>query len=94
MSAFRNIVVETGVTRATVSGLMTALEREGFVKSYADQNDRGQLIARLTPQGDAVVRKAFEANLSQFRAVCASFSSAELASLMTLLDRFRQGLAR
>ena len=83
-----------GITRATVSRLMTALEREGFVKSYADLNDRLQLIARLIPWGDAVVRKVFEANLSRFRAVCASFSSAELASLMALLDRSGEGFAR
>jgi DNA-binding MarR family transcriptional regulator len=29
-----------GVTHATVSGLMAALEREGFVKSDVDPDDR------------------------------------------------------
>ena len=85
------IVAEMGVTRATVSGLMTALGREGFVKSYMDQDDRRQLIARLTPKGDAVIRKAFEINLTRFRTVFASLSPAELTSLTVLLHRFGKG---
>jgi DNA-binding MarR family transcriptional regulator len=34
-----------GVTRATVSGLMAALERDGLVKSYSDEEDRRKFIA-------------------------------------------------
>jgi DNA-binding MarR family transcriptional regulator len=88
-----DIVAAMGVTRATVSGLMAALEREGFVKSYVDRDDRRKLIARLTSRGDAVIRKAFELTLTRFRAVFASLSSAELTSLMTLLHRVREGFA-
>jgi DNA-binding MarR family transcriptional regulator len=87
----KHIVAEMGVTRATISGLMTALEREGFVKSHMDQDDRRQLIARLTSKGDVVIRKAFDINLARFRAVFTSLSSAELTSLTILLHRFREG---
>jgi DNA-binding MarR family transcriptional regulator len=86
----KDIVAEMGVTRATVSGLMTALEREGFVKSYPDQDDRRQLIARLTAKGEAVIGKAFDVNLAQFRAAFAPLSSYELTSLLALLHRFRE----
>jgi hypothetical protein len=48
---------------------------------------------RLTLRGDAVIRKAFELTLARFRAVFASLSSAELASLMTLLQRVRESFA-
>ena len=87
----KDIVAEMGVTRATVSGLMAALEREGFVKSYVDRDDRRKLIARLTSRGDAVIKKAFEGNLARFREVFASFSSDELMTLRALLQRFREG---
>ena len=87
----KDIVAEMGVTRATVSGLMTALQREGFVKSYMDQDDRRQLIARLTSKGDAAIRKALEVNLARSRPVFASLSSAELTSLTVLLHRFGEG---
>ena len=89
----REIVAAMGVTRATVSGLMAALEREGFVKSSVDPNDRRKLIARLTPRGHAVISKAFEANLARFRTVFASLSSAEMATLAALLRRIREGFA-
>jgi DNA-binding MarR family transcriptional regulator len=51
---------------------MAALEREGFLKSYADPDDGRKLIARLTPKGNAVIRKASEVNMARFRAPKAS----------------------
>jgi DNA-binding MarR family transcriptional regulator len=79
-----------GVTRATVSGLMAALEREGFVRSTIDRDDRRKLIARLTPRGEAVIKKAFEVNLDRFRTLFASLSSADLTRLTDLLQRVRE----
>jgi DNA-binding MarR family transcriptional regulator len=89
----KDIVRAMGVTRATVSGLMTALESEGLVKSQMDREDRRKLIARLTSKGDAAIKKAFELNLARFRAVFGSLSSADLTSLMAMLQRVRESLA-
>ncbi len=89
----KDIGAAMGVTRATVSGLMAGLERDGFVKSYVDRDDRRKQIARLTSKGDAVINKAFEANLARFRSVFASLSPAELTSLMELLHRVREGFS-
>ncbi len=89
----KDIVSSMGVTRATISGLMSALEGEGFVKSRVDREDRRKQIARLTAKGEAVIKKSFEANLAQFREAFASFSSAELTSLATVLHRLREGFA-
>ncbi len=87
--AHKDIVAAMGVTRATVSGLMAALERDGLVKSHVDGEDRRKLIARLTMKGEAVIKKQHELNLARFRAVFASFSLGELASLTALLHQFR-----
>ena len=89
----KDIVEAMGVTRATVSGLMAALEHEGFVKSTQHQDDRRQLIARLTARGEAVIKKAFDADLARFRTLFASLSSADLTHLTALLQRVREGLA-
>jgi DNA-binding MarR family transcriptional regulator len=89
----KDIVAAMGVTRATVSGLMTALEREGLVRSSVDHDDRRRLHANLTPKGEAVIGKAQEANRTRFRPVAASLSPAELATLRALLQRFREGFA-
>ena len=89
----KDIVEAMGVTRATVSGLMAALEREGFVKSTVDRVDRRKQVARLTAKGEAVIKKAFEVNLTRFRTLFASLSSADLTHLTALLKRVREGFA-
>jgi DNA-binding MarR family transcriptional regulator len=89
----KEIVEAMGVTRATVSGLMTALEREGFVKSTIDKVDRRKQIARLTPKGEAAIKKAFELNMGKFRGAFGSLTPVELATLRTLLQRVRESFA-
>ena len=89
----KDIVEAMGVTRATVSGLIAALEREGFVKSTVDRDDRRKQVARLTAKGEAVIKKAFEVNLARFRTLFASLSSADLTQLTALLKRVREGFA-
>jgi DNA-binding MarR family transcriptional regulator len=89
----KDIVAAMGVTRATVSGLMAALEREGLVRSSVDHDDRRQLIAKLTSRGEAVINKAQEANTTRLRAAFASLPSAELTTLTALLHRVGEGFA-
>lgn len=89
----KDIVAAMGVTRATVSGLMSALESEGFVKSHVDPEDGRRLIARLTAKGETAIREAFDVNLGRFRKAFASLSPTELEHLADLLRRFRQGFA-
>jgi DNA-binding MarR family transcriptional regulator len=89
----KDIVEAMGVTRATVSGLMAALEREGFIKSTVDRDDRRKQVARLTAKGEAVIKKAFDVNLGRFRTLFASLSSADLTHLTDLLKRVREGFA-
>jgi DNA-binding MarR family transcriptional regulator len=73
------IVTALGVTRATVSGLMAALERE--------------LLAILTAKGESVIGTGIEINRNRLRAAFASLSSAELTTLTALLHRVREGFA-
>jgi DNA-binding MarR family transcriptional regulator len=87
------IVAAMGVTRATVSELMTALERQGVVSSSVDPDDRRQLLATLTSKGEAVMSKALEVNGARLRQTFASLSSAELEALTALLQRVREGFA-
>jgi DNA-binding MarR family transcriptional regulator len=89
----KEIVAALGVTRATVSGLMAALERDGLVQSAVDQEDRRNLLASLTSRGNAVVEKAIEMNRVRLRAAFGALSSDELTTLTTLLQRVREGFA-
>jgi len=89
----KHIVAAMGVTRATVSGLMAALEQDGLVKSQVAGDDRRKLIARLTAKGEALIKRQHELNLVKFHAVFSSFTSEELSSLTALLHRFREAFA-
>ncbi|HYZ23281.1 MAG TPA: hypothetical protein VE690_14105 [Rhodopila sp.] len=87
----KEIVAALGVTRATVSGLMAALERDGL--SAVASDDRRNLLASLTRKGAAIVEKAIEDNRVRLRAAFAGLSSDELTTLTTLLQRVRQGFS-
>ena len=89
----KEIVATLSVTRATVSGLMAALEREGLVKSTASTDDRRNLLATLTSRGKAVVERSIAANTSRLRAAFRSLSPAELTTFNALLQRVRDGFA-
>lgn len=87
----KEIVAALSVTRATVSGLMAALEREDLVKSTASTADRRNLLATLTSKGKAVVEKSIAANTSRLRAAFGSLSPADLTTFNALLQRVRDG---
>lgn len=89
----KEIVQALQVTRATVSGLMAALERDGLVKSEIDQDDRRNLIASLTSRGRVMFERAIDSNVTSLRAAFAALSADELRTLDSLLQRLRQGFA-
>ena len=89
----KEIAANMGVTRATVSGLMAALERDGLVASTVADEDRRSLLARLTRKGEAIVEKAMEANKTRLRSAFAAMSPDELITLTALLVRVRQGFS-
>jgi DNA-binding MarR family transcriptional regulator len=89
----KDIATAMGVTRATVSGLMAVLERDGLVTSTMASDDRRSYLASLTRKGDAVVEKAIESNKARLRAALTTLTPDELTTLTTLLERFRQGFS-
>jgi len=89
----RDIVSGMGVSRATVSGLIAALEHDGLVRSYSDHNDRRKLVARLTGKGETTIKKAFEASIDRFRLAFVSLSATELSRLTALLHRLGEGFS-
>src|ERR1700722_9681192 len=89
----KEIAAAMRVTRATVSGLMAALERDGLVTSTVASDDRRSLLASLTRKGEAVVERAIETNRVRLRTAFTALSSDELMTLTTLLERVRQGFS-
>jgi DNA-binding MarR family transcriptional regulator len=87
--AHKELVAALGVTRATISGLMAGLERDGLVTSATAVDDRRSMLASLTPKGVIVVEKAVEANKLRLRATFGGLSVDELTALTSLLQRVR-----
>jgi DNA-binding MarR family transcriptional regulator len=89
----KDIVAAMGVTKATVSGLMASLERDGLVKSSVDRDDRRKLLAILTTRGEQIITKAFETITTRLRTVLEPVPSADLTALMALLHGLREAFA-
>jgi MarR family transcriptional regulator, negative regulator of the multidrug operon emrRAB len=87
----KEIVKALEVTRATVSGLITSLERVGLVKSTVDRDDRRNQIASLTSKGRTIFEKAIDTKLTSLRTAFETLSADEQATLASLLQRLRQG---
>ena len=90
----KEIVSALGVTRATISGLMAGLERDGLVKSHVDPSDRRVQLASLTPNGRAVAEKAIANNEKRIRAAFASLTPDELSAMTTLLQRIKRSFGK
>ena len=89
----KEIAAAMGVTRATVSGLMAALERDGLVISAVADDDRRSFPATLTRKGEAVIERAIDTNKARIRTAFGNLSPDELTTLTTLLERVRQGFS-
>ena len=88
----KEIVAALGVTRATVSGLMAGLERDGLVTSMVASDDRRSVLAGLTRKGETMIEKAIESTAVRLSKAFDALSPDELATLTTLLGRVQQGL--
>ncbi len=74
-----DLAEQAQVTRATITGLLDTLEKDGFVQRTACIDDRRQVNVEITPAGEALMHTILPAH---FRLIAKIFSS---------LDRTEQG---
>lgn len=55
----RIVAEETGVSKATLSGVLATLEKRGFLKRTRSPFDGRLVIVKLTPQGTRVIKRLF-----------------------------------
>ena len=79
------------VTRATITGLLDRLEREGLVERKAHSNDRRMLTIHLTEQGKRLVEKALPDHFCRTKGLMANLTSTEKTTLVKLLGKLRLG---
>lgn len=74
-----------GVTRATITGLLDGLERDGFLSRHRDNLDRRKVSVRLTASGQAVALDLFKEHSQWIATLFAGVDQPEREALSRLL---------
>lgn len=80
------------VTAGNLTGLVDRAARDGMVERRADPADRRAWRVHLTPKGQRAFRDVERRHAARVAKMFASFSQADLATLVRLLDRLRESL--
>ncbi|WP_137719733.1 MarR family winged helix-turn-helix transcriptional regulator [Methylobacillus flagellatus] len=76
---------KAGVTRATMTGLLDGLERDGLVERIFDAQDRRRVSIRLTTSGQARLDQVMPDYYSRLRLCMAGLDEAQRAQLQAML---------
>ena len=79
-----------GVTRATMTGLVDTLERDGYVRRDPDPTDRRMMSVRLTPKGERFLEEFLPGHFKSIAGLMRSLSEAERKTLVRLLTKIQQ----
>lgn len=80
-----------GVSRATISGISTTLERSGLIARTRSPNDGRSVILELTPTGREKTESLFIKSSERYCSWVNALSSEEVASLVVLLNKLAAG---
>jgi DNA-binding MarR family transcriptional regulator len=78
---------KAGVTRATITGLVDTLERDGLVTREHDAGDRRMMQVHLTPKGHAALKEILPGHFKRMAALMAPLSEHERKTLVRLLNK-------
>jgi DNA-binding MarR family transcriptional regulator len=81
------LAAHTGVTRATITGLVDTLERDGLVTRTPDPEDRRMMAVVLTPRGEKLLQKVLPSHFRKMAALMEPLSEAERKTLVRLLTK-------
>ena len=76
-----------GVTRATMTGLIDTLERDGLVRREPDPIDRRMMSVHLTARGEETLRRVLPKHFRLMAAIMAPLSESERRTLTALLSK-------
>lgn len=87
-----DLAERSGVTRATMTGLLDGLEREGLIQRIQDKEDRRRLGIVLTPEGRDFLDSMMPDHFQRISTLMAHLTVDERARLRELLDKISLGL--
>ncbi len=83
---------ESRVSRATMTGLIDTLEKDGLVIRKADKNDRRTLQVHLTPAGKSFIKKIAPGYFRRVSSILKPLKETERKQLVRLLQKIQEGL--
>lgn len=86
------LATRAGVTRATITGLLDGLERDGFLARHNDSQDRRKVSVRLTEKGQAVANDLFDEHSQWIASLFTVLNEQERDVLGGLLQRVWRAL--
>lgn len=84
---------QANVTRATMTGLIDTLEKDGLVKREPDPNDRRMMSVELTPKAHAFMTAMLPGFFRRIAGFMSHLSEDERRTLVQLLGKIHEGLA-
>lgn len=82
-----------GVTRATMTGLIDTLERDGLVTRTPDPSDRRMMSVTLTPHGQARLESILPGHFKRMSALLSTLDESERRTLVRLLVKILERAA-
>jgi DNA-binding MarR family transcriptional regulator len=79
-----------GVTRATMTGLVDTLERDGLVRREPDPDDRRMMSVRLTGKGERFLHDLLPSHFKVIAEMMTPLSENERRTLVRLLGKIQQ----
>ena len=79
-----------GVSRATMTGLIDTLERDGLVTREPDTVDRRMMLVRLTAKGRALLEAILPDHFKRMAWLMSPLSEFERQTLVQLLNKIQQ----
>lgn len=83
---------ESGVTRATISGLLDTLEKDGLAVRETDAHDRRVVRVQLTTRGHKLMAQVLPGYFERVSTMLNPLSEDERHELVALLQKIQQGL--
>lgn len=76
----------------TMSGILDRLEKRGLIERYTDPNDSRAKLARMTPEGEALVTTARNVGIAMYENAIAGLSETEIDYVRKGLTHMRNNL--
>ena len=86
------LAAKTGVTRATISGLLDGLQKDGLIERRSDPEDRRLIRVHLTLAGQSFLDKIRPGYCRWFSSIVEPLDEQERQQLVFLLEKIRTRL--